>query len=198
MPPLCPPAQERVEVRAAVEGIADVQPRFSLPLAPPAEGAGAVDRSDFCERRLYNGKIRSVHTGLDYLIGSGNAVNAPADGTVVLAADHFYTGRAVMVDHGGGLVTMVFHLGELAVETGDEVKLGDRLGAVGESGRATGPHLHFGARWHDQRIDAAALLRNPSRLPGIGEAAFQQPAADVRAVQAVAEPSTWEGKSGTY
>jgi murein DD-endopeptidase MepM/ murein hydrolase activator NlpD len=189
-------AKERVEVLAAVKGVDAVHPRFSLPLAAPAKGAGTVDRSDFCERRLYNDTLRSVHTGLDYLIGRGVAVIAPADGTVVLAADHFYSGRSVMVDHGGGLMTMVFHLDEIAVEPNAEVRRGDRLGVVGDSGRATGPHLHFGARWHDQRIDAAALLGDPARLPGIGESATQQPAADVAAVRADAGRSTPEDAAG--
>ncbi len=189
-------ATEREAVLKAVKGVTNIHPRFSLPLAPPAAGAGVQDRSDFCERRLYNDKIRSVHTGLDYPIGPGVAVDSPADGTVVLAADHFYAGRSVMVDHGGGLMTMVFHLGELAVEEGAEVRRGDRLGVVGGSGRATGAHLHFGARWHNQRIDAAALLGDPGRLPGIGEASQQQPAADVKAVKASAATASPEDAGG--
>jgi len=188
-------AKERVETLAAVKGARDVHPRFSLPLAPPAEGAGVKDRSDFCEKRLYNDRIRSVHTGLDYLIGSGNPVTAPADGTVVLAADQFYSGKSVMVDHGGGLLTMAFHLGDIEVEKGDQVKRGERLGTVGESGRTTGPHLHFGARWHDQRIDAAALLGEASRLPGIGEQP-EQDAPDVEAVEADAQRTTTEDAAG--
>jgi murein DD-endopeptidase MepM/ murein hydrolase activator NlpD len=183
--------EERQHVLAAVKGVADVHPRFSLPLSPPAKGAGSTDGSDFCERRLYNDRIRSVHTGLDYPIGRGNAVSSPADGTVVLAAEHFYSGRTVMVDHGGGLMTMVFHLDEIAIEPGVEVKRGERLGTVGETGRATGPHLHFGARWHDQRIDPAALLGDPSRLPGIGE-----PAADVQAARTDASSASVEDSSG--
>lgn len=189
-------AKERIEVLAAVKGAAAVHPRFSLPLAAPAQGAGARDRSDFCEKRVYNDTLRSVHTGLDYPIGKGVAIVAPADGTVVLAADHFYSGRTVMVDHGGGLTTMVFHLEKIATESGAEIKRGDRIGTVGESGRATGPHLHFGARWHNQRIDASALLGDPARLPGIGESASQQPAADVKAVEAAGKSDTVEDNAG--
>lgn len=187
-------ARERVETLAAVKGAKDVHPRFSLPLGPPAAGAGSKDRSDFCEKRLYNEKIRSVHTGLDYLVGTGTAVSAPADGTVMLAADQFYSGKTVMVDHGGGLLTMVFHLDAIDVELGQQVKRGERLGAVGETGRVTGPHLHFGARWHDQRIDAAALLGDPARLPGIGETPADAP--DVSAVKADAKRSTPEDVAG--
>ncbi len=186
--------KERGAVLTAVKGEPDVHPRFTLPLGAPAVGAGTKDRSDFCELRIYNGKIRSRHSGLDYLIGTGTAASSPADGKVVLAEDHFYSGKAVMVDHGGGLVTMVFHLDEIAVKMGDEVKRGDKLGTIGESGRTTGPHLHFGARWQGQRIDAAALLGDPAKLPGIGEAVAV--AADVKAVEKDAVQTTPEDAAG--
>jgi hypothetical protein len=187
-------AKERGAVDAAIRGEADVHPRFTLPLAAPAAGAGVKDRSDFCEKRLYNGKVRSFHTGLDYPIGAGTAVAAVADGTVTLAADHFYAGNTVVVDHGGGLVTMAFHLADTSVEEGAQVKQGDKLGSVGESGRTTGPHLHFGARWLDQRIDAAALLGDPSRLPGVGEGGGESP--DVKAVERDAQQAAPEDAGG--
>ena len=161
-------ATERTAVDKAVKGTPDVHPRFSLPLGLPAAGAVVQDRSDFCEKRLYNGKVRSFHTGLDFQVGTGTVVVAPADGTVTLAADHFYAGNTVVVDHGGGLITMAFHLAETAVAEGAQVKKGDKLGTVGESGRTTGPHLHFGARWQNQRIDAGALLGDATKLPAIG------------------------------
>ena len=187
-------ANERAAVDKAVRGQTEVHPRFSLPLGAPAAGAGVKDRSDFCEKRVYNGKIRSFHTGLDYQLGVGTQVSAPADGTVTLAADHFYAGNTVVVDHGGGLVTMVFHLASLAVDEGQQVRRGDPLGTVGETGRTTGPHLHFGARWHNQRIDAAALLGDPSRLPGVGEAVAEAP--DVKAVEADAATPAAEDRAG--
>jgi murein DD-endopeptidase MepM/ murein hydrolase activator NlpD len=187
-------AGERDATLKAVKGDSDAHPRFSLPLGAPAKGAGTKDRSDFCEKRLYNGKIRSVHTGLDYLIGKGTQASAPADGTVTLAADQFYSGQSVMVDHGGGLVTMVFHLDTLAVEPGAQVKRGDALGTIGETGRTTGPHLHFGARWHGQRIDAAALLGETSRLPGIGEGNKDAP--DEQAVERDAKQTAPEDAAG--
>jgi murein DD-endopeptidase MepM/ murein hydrolase activator NlpD len=189
-------ATERANIVKAVNGEAEVHPRFSLPLAGPAPGAGTKDRSDFCERRTYNDKIKSRHTGLDYLIGTGTAVTAPADGTVVLAEDQFYSGNTVLVDHGGGLVTMVFHLSDMAVEKGAQVKRGDKLGSVGESGRATGPHLHFGARWQAQRIDAGALLGDPARLPGIGEPEVGGTAPDVDAVEADTKAPAAEDRAG--
>lgn len=162
-------ARERSTELAAVKGEVDTHPRFSLPLVAPAKGVGTQDRSDFCERRIYNGQIKSRHTGLDFPIGIGSDVLAPADGKVVLAADHFYPGPSVFIDHGGQLVTMVFHLKSMDVAAGDEVKRGQKIGTVGDGGRTTGPHLHLGARWLGQRIDATSLLRDPTRLPGIGE-----------------------------
>ena len=187
-------ATERVAVDKAVRSQSKVHPRFSLPLGAPASGAGVKDRSDFCEKRVYNGKIRSFHTGLDYQIGVGTEVSAPADGTVTLAADHFYAGNTVVVDHGGGLITMAFHLANIAVSEGAQVKRGEKLGTVGETGRTTGPHLHFGARWHNQRIDAAALLGVPSKLPGVGEASTKS--ADEKAVEADAATPAPEDRAG--
>jgi murein DD-endopeptidase MepM/ murein hydrolase activator NlpD len=189
-------AKERTAIVAAVNGAAGVHPRFSLPLAAPAKGAGSKDRSDFCERRTYNGKIKSRHTGLDYQVGAGSAVASPADGTVVLAQDQFYSGNTVLVDHGGGLVSMVFHLADMAVQEGQQVKRGDKLGSVGETGRTTGPHLHFGTRWQAQRIDAAALLGDPARLPGLGEPESGRTAPDVAAVEADAETPAAEDRAG--
>lgn len=187
-------ATERSAVDKAVKGTPDVHPRFSLPLGLPAAGAAVKDRSDFCEKRLYNGKVRSFHTGLDFQVGTGTAVLAPADGTVTLAADHFYAGNTVVVDHGGGLITMAFHLADTAVEEGAQVKKGDKLGTVGESGRTTGPHLHFGARWQNQRIDAAALLGDASKLPAVGAPVADS--ADEKAVEKDAATPAAEDTAG--
>lgn len=90
---------------------------------------------------------------------------APADGVVVLAEEQFFAGRAVYLDHGDGLISMSFHLSEIAVAEGQEVKRGQLIGRVGATGRVTGPHLHFGLRWRGARIDPAALLGEPAALP---------------------------------
>ena len=93
---------------------------------------------------------------------------ALADGTVVVAEDLFFTGNAVFIDHGNGLVSMYFHLSEIKVQAGQDVKKGETLGLVGSTGRVTGPHLHLGVRWHDARIDPRLLLDDPARIPAIG------------------------------
>lgn len=187
--------EDRTRILKAVAGT-DAAPTFSLPLGPPAKGVATKDRSDFCELRVYNGgEEKSRHTGLDYPIGKGTPVVAAADGTVTLAEEQFYTGNTVVVDHGGGLVTMVFHLGDLAVENGATVKRGDRLGTVGSTGRSTGPHLHYGARWQNQRIDVGSLIGDPSKLPGVGEAMATE-AKDTKAVEADSKQPSSEDKVG--
>lgn len=146
---------------------ADTPVRFSLPLAQPARAIPA-SADDFGSRRLFNGIRESQHTGRDAPVGQGSAVKAIADGTVVLAEHQFFTGNSVFIDHGGGLVSMNFHLHELAVATGDQVRRGQKVGTVGATGRATGPHLHLGVRWHNARIDPLRLIESPGLLPDIG------------------------------
>ncbi len=85
-----------------------------------------------------------------------------------MAADLFFSGNSVFVHHGDGLITMYFHLSNLAVEEGDQVERGQKIGLVGATGRATGPHLHFGIRWRGARIDPALLLGEMSALPSPG------------------------------
>ncbi len=139
--------------------------RFELPLSPPLAELPAGGR--FGSRRFFNDQPRSPHSGADFAAAEGTPVLAAADGVVALADDLFFSGKSVFLDHGDGLVTMYFHLSELAVEPGAEVARGQRIGRVGQTGRATGPHLHFGARWRGARIDPAQLLGRtpPLRLP---------------------------------
>lgn len=129
-------ASERNEV-AKVLGGSDTAPRFSLPLGAPA---ARLPRSedDFGSDRIFDKEHTSLHSGRDYPVAAGKPVKAVADGTVVLAADHFFTGNAVYIDHGNGLVSMNFHLASIAVKAGDQVKRGQVIGKIGGTGRATG------------------------------------------------------------
>jgi biotin carboxyl carrier protein len=140
--------------------------RFTLPLRAPL--AALPDGGRFGARRVINGQPRSPHTGADYAAAAGTPVLAPADGTVALAGDLFFSGNSVFVDHGDGLITMVFHLREIDVREGQEVRAGQRLGVVGSTGRATGPHLHFGVRWRGARVDPAVLLGAVAAVPEVG------------------------------
>jgi murein DD-endopeptidase MepM/ murein hydrolase activator NlpD len=94
-------------------------------------------------------------------------VLAVADGTVILAHDLFYPGNAVFIDHGDGLISMYFHLSDINVQTGQDVRKGDRVARVGTTGRSTGPHLFFGVRWHNARIDPRFVLGDPAKIPAI-------------------------------
>lgn len=163
--------KERREVLALFEQEIG-EPQFSLPLARPA-GTLPKSEDDFGSHRTFNGKARSQHTGRDFPVGEGQPVKAVADGTVVLAAEQFFTGNTVFVDHGGGLISMNFHLAGIDVKSGDAVKRGDVLGQVGSTGRSTGPHLHLGFRWLGARIDPLLLLDTPDALPSIGDSARQ-------------------------
>lgn len=131
-------------------------PRFRLPLTPPLEQLPEGGR--FGARRFFNGQPRSPHSGADYAAGAGTSVLAVADGEVALTGDFFFPGRSVFLDHGDGLVTMYFHLSRIDVEDGAQVERGQTIGSVGQTGRATGPHLHFAARWRGARVDPALLL----------------------------------------
>lgn len=158
---VAPPADqlERIErERRAVAALFRLESprRFELPLAPPLAALPAGGR--FGARRVFNGQARSPHSGADYRATRGTPVLAVAPGRVVLADEHYFAGKSVFVDHGDGLVSMSFHLSEFEVEPGSEVQGGDRLGRVGATGRVTGPHLHFGLRWHGARVDPGLLL----------------------------------------
>jgi murein DD-endopeptidase MepM/ murein hydrolase activator NlpD len=140
--------------------------RFSLPLSPPASPLPPA--KSFGVKRIFNGKpAAQPHTGVDYATPVGSPVLAVADGTVVMAEDMFFEGIAVFIDHGDGLISMYFHLADIKVAASEEVRKGHVLGRVGSTGRATGPHLFFGIRWHDARIDPRFVLEEPGKIPGI-------------------------------
>ena len=160
-------SKERTEVAKILAG-SDEAPRFSLPLGAPAAKL-PKSQDDFGSDRVFDKDHTSLHSGRDYPVPAGNSVKAVADGTVLLAAEHFFTGNAVYIDHGDGLVSMNFHLASIAVKEGDQVKRGQAIGKIGGTGRATGPHLHLGFRWLGKRIDPALLLANPTLLPAVSD-----------------------------
>jgi murein DD-endopeptidase MepM/ murein hydrolase activator NlpD len=109
--------------------------------------------------RIINGQQRSQHTGVDLRAEKGTPVLACNHGVVVLVDELFFTGKSVLLDHGGGLYSMYFHLSEALVKEGNLVRTGAILGRVGSTGRSTGPHLHWGIRLNGARVDPFALLR---------------------------------------
>jgi murein DD-endopeptidase MepM/ murein hydrolase activator NlpD len=111
--------------------------------------------------RIMNGQVRNAHNGEDIGAPIGTEVIATNDGIVRLTVDHIFSGKGVFVDHGLGLYSMYFHLSEVLVKEGDLVKAGEIVGKVGATGRATGPHLHWGVNLNGARVNPYALLDLP-------------------------------------
>jgi murein DD-endopeptidase MepM/ murein hydrolase activator NlpD len=114
--------------------------------------------SPFGCRCIINGMERSPHSGVDLKAAVGDPIKATNRGTVVLAAHHFFSGLSVVIDHGGDIQSMYFHLSKDFVKVGQVVKKGAVIGLAGSSGRVTGPHLHFGIRLNNERIDPIKLI----------------------------------------
>jgi hypothetical protein len=108
--------------------------------------------------REYNGQVTSRHLGTDFAGAVGTPVGAAARGVVALVVDFYLAGRAVYLDHGAGLVTGYFHLSQADVAEGDTVAAGQRIGAVGRTGRVTGPHLHWIMRYGAISVDPMTLV----------------------------------------
>lgn len=147
---------ERLEQRFA----AVTEPAWDLPFRPPVADFRPVG---FGARRVINGEQRSPHAAVDVHLPEGTPVTAVAAGTVVFAGEQFFGGRSVVLDHGGGLFSIYYHLREYSVPEGRRIAKGERIGEVGSSGRATGPHLHFGVRAAGGRIDPSRLLEKAFR-----------------------------------
>jgi murein DD-endopeptidase MepM/ murein hydrolase activator NlpD len=125
---------------------------FRAPVAaPPTDSFGT--------RRTFNGKLASIHKGMDFRAATGTPVRAANSGVVVLARPLYYEGNCVVIDHGLGLYTISMHLSRIDVKEGQRVATGERLGLSGATGRVTGPHLHWAVRWQGAYLDPAKLLR---------------------------------------
>ena len=113
----------------------------------------------FGSQRVYQGVPGAYHGGIDIAGATGDPVLAPADGVVILAAERPFSleGNLLMIDHGHGLSSAFLHLSRIDVKLGQAVRQGERVGAVGATGRATGPHLHWGLRWNEARVDPLLL-----------------------------------------
>ncbi|RUA05915.1 MAG: M23 family peptidase [Gammaproteobacteria bacterium] len=103
-----------------------------------------ITTSPFGIKRIYNGQPRNPHTGVDYAGDTGTPIKAPANGKVILAGKYFFNGNAIFLDHGQGLISVYIHMNKRIAKQGQMVKKGDIIGTIGQTGRATGPHLHWG------------------------------------------------------
>lgn len=130
-------------------------PLWSGPFRPPLKVAPETD--SFGTRRVFNGKLASVHRGLDYHARPRTPVFAVNSGRVVLARSLYYEGNCVIIDHGLGLMTLYMHLSRFNVKEGAKIRRGQIVALSGGTGRVTGPHLHLGVRWQGAYLDPVKL-----------------------------------------
>ena len=134
----------------------DERADFALPFQWPVQGRIS---GRFGNARVYNGQPGAGHSGMDIAAPNGAPIKAPAGGIVTFASPDLYlTGGTVLLDHGHGVSSNFLHLSRIDVKVGDRVEPGQVIGAVGATGRATGPHLHWGMNWFDVRIDPLLVL----------------------------------------
>ena len=148
--------REKSIIDHALSRWTDDQPQ-TLRLEQPVPG---VRSSSFGMRRIFNGEARNPHSGMDIAAPAGTPVKAPIGGTVIDTGHYFFNGNTVFVDHGRGLISMYCHLSAIDVQPGQRVAAGTTLGAVGMTGRATGPHLHWGLSLNRVWVDPELFVQN--------------------------------------
>lgn len=148
-------ARER-EMKTAARAVRVDDTWFAQPFVWPATGPIS---GVFGSQRIYNGEPRRPHYGVDVAAPTGTPIVAPQAGVVTLAeADMYFEGGLVFLDHGHGVTSVMMHMSRVDVETGQHVEQGETIGAVGSTGRSTGPHLHWGMFWRGAQIDPVTLV----------------------------------------
>jgi hypothetical protein len=148
--------EAEAKIKARVFGASVPQPLWAGNFRAPVT---AAPTDSFGTRRMFNGKLASIHKGMDFRAAMGTPVRAANSGVVVLARPLYYEGNCVVIDHGQGFFTLSMHFSRIDVREGQRVAAGERLGLSGATGRVTGPHLHWAVRWQGAYLDPAKLLR---------------------------------------
>jgi murein DD-endopeptidase MepM/ murein hydrolase activator NlpD len=146
--------RERVHLAAVMATFTESPPE-AMHMRVPVPGRRS---SSFGLRRVFNGQSRNPHSGMDIAASTGTPVLAPLAGRVIDTGDYFFNGGTVWLDHGAGLLTMFCHLSSIDVKVGDMLKAGERFCAVGATGRATGPHLHWSVMLNRAMVDPALFI----------------------------------------
>lgn len=147
--------KDRAVTREILATVSNVQ-TWKLPFTRPVKGTVS---GSFAARRIFNNVPRSPHLGTDMRGAVGTPILAMADGTVLFAEEQYYSGNAVWIDHGQGVLSMYGHLSKFSVKKGDTVKQGQKIGEVGATGRVTGPHLHLSLYIQGVAVDAVPFFR---------------------------------------
>lgn len=147
--------RERAHQEGVMATFSEPWPQGPLRMQVPVPGRRS---SSFGLRRIFNGQPRNPHSGMDIAAGTGTPVVASLPARVIDTGDYFFNGNTVWLDHGGGLLSMVCHLSAVDVKLGDVLKTGERVGAVGATGRVTGPHLHWGVMLNRAMVDPALFF----------------------------------------
>ena len=148
--------RERAHQNQVIATFSDRLPA-ALRMQQPTPG---LRSSSFGLRRVFNGQPRNPHSGMDIAAETGTPVTAPAPGRVIDTGDYFFNGNTIWLDHGAGLMTMLCHLSAVDVKPGEEVAAGQRIGAVGATGRVTGAHLHWSISLNRTMVDPELFLRD--------------------------------------
>ena len=131
------------------------QQQIDTDFIPPVDGRLS---SLFGLKRFFNNQPKNPHSGLDIAAPAGTPIQAPASATVINTGDYYYNGNTVFLDHGQGLISGYFHMTEIKVKAGQQLKQGDIIGTVGATGRVTGPHLHWNVYLNRTKVDPALFI----------------------------------------
>jgi len=131
-----------MEAELGKVAIGTISRRFHTSLKMPLPTQG-IKSSEFGVKRFINNQPRNRHTGLDLAASIGTEIISPLSGKVILVGNFYYRGKTVFLDHGGGMISTYSHMSEVIVQQGQSLEKGDLIGEVGQSGRVTGPHLHW-------------------------------------------------------